>query len=84
METTQNDLYTTAKNMKVDTPYVCGWVCDSEGRYGWQVVRMKDYAILAMIGSMPHSGQLGVVHAFSQVKAAMFDMGINCNKVTFL
>lgn len=84
METNQKDLYTTALDMHIETPYVCGWICDSDGRYGWQVVRMKDNAILSMIGAMPNSGQLGVVHAFSQIKAAMFDMGICSRQVTFL
>lgn len=79
----QNDVWTTAKQMKVNTPYVCGWAGNMEYGFGWQVVRMKDNAILRMIGST-QKGQLGVLDAFEHVKAALFDMGISKNDVSFI
>lgn len=83
METKQKDLYTTALEMHIDTPYVCGWMpCDDE-RYGWQLVRMRDNAILLMIGSA-EKGQIGVLHTLNYIKAKMFDMGISKDCVTFL
>ena len=83
MKTNQKDLYTTAKQMNVDTPYVCGWMPFDDSLYGWQLVRMRDNAILRHIGSA-EKGQLGVLHALNHLKAEMFDMGINKNQVTFI
>lgn len=83
METKQKDLYTTALEMHIDTPYVCGWMPFDDELYGWQLVRMRDNAILRHIGSA-EKGQIGVVHALSHIKAAMFDMGISKDYVTFL
>lgn len=83
METKQKDLYTTALEMHIDTPYVCGWMPFDDNHYGWQLVRMRDNAILRHIASA-EKGQIGVLHALSSIKAAMFDMGISKDHVTFL
>jgi len=83
METKQKDLYTTALEIHIDTPYVCGWMPFADNLYGWQLVRMRDNAILRHIGSA-EKGQIGVIHALSSIKAAMFDMGISKDEVTFL
>lgn len=83
MKNEQNDLYTTAKQMKVATKYVCGWYGNMEVGFGWQVVRMKDNAILAHIGASER-GQIGQLKALNHVKAELFDRGINKNDVTFI
>ena len=68
MNTEQKDVYTTAKEMGLTQPYACGWYNHPDCGFGWQVVRMRDNAILYQSGE-------GVTE--EQLKAHLFDLGIN-------
>ncbi len=73
MNTEQKDVYTTAKNMGVTQPYACGWYNHPDCGFGWQVVRMKDNAVLI------HSNCPTEV-----LKARLFDMGIGKKEIAFI
>lgn len=83
METKQDDIYSTAVKMNIQTPYVCGWGGDFEYGHGWKVIRMRDNAILEFIGAT-QSGVYGQVKALEAVKARLFERGINKNEITFI
>lgn len=59
--------------MGVTQPYACGWYNHPDCGFGWQVVRMKDNAILFQ-GNVTQT----------EIKAHIFDMGINKNEIVFI
>jgi len=69
----QKDVYTTAKEMGVTQPYACGWFNHPDCGFGWQVVRMKDNAVL-------YQGNV----TQTEIKARLFDMGISKNEIVFI
>ena len=70
----QKTVYETAKNLNVQTKYAAGWYNHPDCGFGWQVVRMKDDAIIFQ------SGEISLV----ELKAKLFDMGINKNDISIL
>lgn len=69
----QKDVYTTAKEMGVTQPYACGWFNHPDCGFGWQVVRMKDNAVLYQGNATQ-----------TEIKAWLFDMGISKNEIVFI
>lgn len=66
--TTQKDVYETARQMNVKAKYVVG-MCN----FHWQIVRMRDYAIL-------YEAECSEDH----IKAELFSIGISKEDVSFI